>query len=118
MYLEKLSMQIRDAIGALAGPRGIVDSRARWFERAARKANVSPRSIKSAFYGEITDPEHKVIRRILRAAEATNQAAANDLAITYRTMAERLQRTDPDMHQHDIDALLTAARILVRENQA
>lgn len=114
--LEKISMQIRDAISALAGPRGVVDSRARWFERAARKANVSPRSIKSAFYGEITDPEHKVIRRILSAAEARNKAAAHEIAATYRVAAERLRAADPDFHQHDIAALVAAARIICGEN--
>ncbi len=112
--LEKLSVHVREAINVIAGPREIFDSRDRWLARAAEKAGVTFRSMRSAFYGEIKDPEHKVIRRIMSAAEVKARREANELAEKFQTIANGLNATDPDFYQSDIAALINAARILSR----
>lgn len=110
--VQKSDMRVREAINTVAGPRGWSETRESWLARAARLVGVTPRSMRSAFYGGICDPEHKVVRRIISAAEVKAKAEANELASRFQTIAAGLNATDPDFHREDIAALIGAARML------
>lgn len=114
MEAEKSSgeRKMRDAIAAVAGPRGWNETRESWLARAARRAGITCRTMKALWYGEIADPEHKAARRILEAAERDGRAEAQQLADKFEIIARGINATDPDFHSPDVAALLNAARIL------
>lgn len=100
--LEKFSKGIgmRELIAAVAGPRTWSDTRESWLARAARRAGISYRQVKSLWYGEIKDDRHRSARLMRDAAEK------------YQAIASALDQTDSEFHQHDIAALLDLARTL------
>jgi hypothetical protein len=100
---------MRDLVAAAAGPRQWNDTRESWLARAARNAGVSYRQAKALFYGEITDDEHKTVRRM---REAAGQHEAEQLAHRFEALAGSLQSRDADFHSSDVAALLHAARAL------
>lgn len=105
---DKASKKMRELVFAVAGP--LPDkSRKNLFSTAARNAGVSYRSARSVFYGEIADPEHKVVRRLKIAA---GQHAAENLADQFADLASALNIRDADFHSEDIAALVSAARAL------
>lgn len=110
MSSEKASM--RDVIATVAGPRTWNDTRESWLARAARRANISYRSAKSLWYGEINDAEHKAARRMVKAAEQHGRDEARELAGRFESIAVALGATDADFHREDVVALLYAARAL------
>lgn len=103
-------------IGTIAGPYLPNDTRESWLARAAVAAKVSCRQIRSLYYGQTTDPKHSVAVSVLSAADKARleeaQRDARKIADIYRGRAEALARVDEDFHRPEIDALLTAARIL------
>jgi hypothetical protein len=106
--MENLSSEnFRELIEAVT-PRSVNDSRESWLRRAARLAGCSYRSAKSVFYQEITDPDHKTITKLRRAA----QHHANNLARQFELAAVALDHRDADFHLHDIDAFRAAAHAL------
>lgn len=119
---EKMSAAInwQGEIGAIAGPFG--GNRKSWLARAARTARVPFRQIKALYYGESSDPKHSVGEKILSAAEqARISEARKDAAVVaeiYRRHAEALAVGGQDTDRPEVDALLTAARILGRGNSA
>lgn len=104
---EKAS-KMRELVFAVAGflpDKG----RKTLFATAARNARVSYRAVKSVFYGEITDPDHKAIRRMKMAA---GQHEAQELANRFQHLAGALKHRDADFHSEDIAALISAAHAL------
>ena len=103
---EKAS-KMRELVIAVAGPGG--GNRKSLLARAARNARVTYRTAKSIFYGDITDPEHKAVRRMKLAA---GQHEAEQLAERFEGLAVALDARDADFHSADIVALIHAARAL------
>lgn len=56
-------------IALLAGPRENRDSRESWIAKAARPPALTLRTIKSLYYGEITDPVHPAVVALKEAAD-------------------------------------------------
>jgi len=108
---EKL-FEMREAVEIVAGPRGFNDTRESWLARAARRANVSYRTTRALWYGEITDPEHKAARRMTDAARRHGAIEAKELAGRFETIAASMRVTDEDRYRADIDAMVHAARAL------
>ena len=104
----------QDEITAIAGPYD--GNRKSWLSRAARRADVTYRQMKSLWCGQTTNPRHKTASSVLSAADqARLQEARRDaiqLAEIYHQRAEALAHVDADFHRPEIDALVTAARIL------
>lgn len=103
-----------DEISTIAG--SFDGNRKGWLSRAARKADTTYRQVKALYYGESKNPRHSVATKILSAAvQARLEEARRDaarLADIYQTTAQTLVNIDPDFHRGDIDALVSAARIL------
>lgn len=100
--------KMRELVFAVAG--WLPDrNRKKLFAKAARNAGVSYRSAKSVFYGEITDPDHKTVRRMKLAA---GRHEAQSLADRFQHLAGALNQRDADFHSEDIAALLHAAGAL------
>ncbi len=112
--------RIQDIIAILAGPRDWNETRTRWLDRAAIAAgiidengNPAHRQIHAIWYGEVTDEEHRNIRRLRAAADAKRiKDAAEQL--------ERIaQEIGPWLDRERIDLLLdTAGRIRAMGSQA
>jgi hypothetical protein len=100
---------MRDLVAAAAGPRQWNDTRESWLARAARNAGVSYRQAKALFYGEITDDEHKTVRR-MRAAAGRHEAA--ELAHRYEALASTYHLRDEDLLRSDVAAFIDAVRAL------
>lgn len=116
---KKMSSHVIDwknEIGAVAGPFLPNDTKQSWLSRASRRCSVSLRHLQSIYYGHVTDPKHSVASSILSAADqARLEEARRDaakLADIYQTTAQTLVNIDPDFHRGQIDALVSAARIL------
>lgn len=116
--MENHTVSIREAIAVVAGPRLPSDTKASWLDRAARRAGVSYRQIRSLFYGEITDQKHLAFRRIIDAAAENGRREANKLAEQFETVAASLRIRDPGFYGPDVDAMLALARRLRGEDSA
>lgn len=103
---------MRDVVAAVAGPRGWGETRESWLARAARAADVTYRQAKALFYGEITDPEHRAVRRMKAAAERQGRREAAELAAKFDSIARSMNAADQDFYSADVAALLSAARVL------
>ena len=88
---------MRNLIASVAGPRSWSDTRESWLARAARRAGISYRQVKSIWYGEITDPHHRSVRLLRDAAEKYGAIA---------------QAIDPVIYREEVAALLDLARKL------
>jgi hypothetical protein len=101
-------------IAIVAGPREWGDTRESWLARVPRRVStVTFRTVRALWYGEITDPNHWAARDIRREAqliEARREAAA--VAARYETIIGGLNARDPDFHQPEIAALVSALRSL------
>lgn len=111
---------MREEIAFLAGPREWGVTRESWLNAVTAKVpNVSFRTVKALWYGEIVDPDHWAARDIKRAVEviqAQREAAA--LASQLETILGGLARVDPNFHQPTIAALLGTVRKLRGETGA
>ncbi len=111
---------MREEIAVLAGPRDWGVTRERWLERVTEKVpNVTYRTVKALWYGEIVDPDHWAARDIRRAVEviqAQREAAA--LATQLETLIGGLNVTDPNFHQPTIAALVGTLRKLRGQDRA
>lgn len=98
---------VRKEIAIVAGSRGWDDTRESWLARVPRRVpTVSFRTVRSLWYGEISNPDHWAARDIRRAAEiiqARNEASA--LAGQYQTIIGGLRATDENFHGAEIDRL-------------
>lgn len=94
------SARMRELIASVAGPRLWSDTRESWLARAARGAGISYRQVKSLWYGEIADVNHRSARLMRDAAEK------------YEALASSLNHRDAEFHREDISALLALARSL------
>lgn len=113
---------MRREIAFLAGVRGWGDTRASWLARVPREVRkalgtatetVSYRTVKSLWYGQISDPEHAAARDISRAAEiirARQDALA--LAEKYQSLAGSMRGADESFYSADIARLERVARLL------
>jgi hypothetical protein len=105
---------MRKEIAILAGPREWGETRASWLDKAKDLVpNVSHRTMKALWYGEISDPEHWAARDIKRAVEVLQaQREAASLAQQLETIISGLNVTDPDFHKPSTAALVSALRAL------
>jgi hypothetical protein len=122
--LEKFSKdeEMRNEIERVAGPRTWGQTRESWLSRVPRAVKkilgtetetISYRTVKSLWYGQIKDPEHKAIRHIRRAAQLIKaQKQALTLAQQYQTIARGMNDADKDLFSSDIARLERVARVL------
>ncbi len=105
---------MRKEIAFLAGPREWGQTRESWLARVpVIVQTVTYRTVKSLWYGEISDEDHWAARDIRRAvAIIRTQQEAAALAAKYETIARGLDAMDPDFHQPDVAALLAMVRKL------
>lgn len=96
---------VRELVAIVAGPREWSDTRESWFQRAARRSQLSFRTIRSIWYGEITDEGHHAVRLLRHAAE--RQAAQQ-----FESIAASLRAIDPEFHSPRIAQYLDLARAL------
>jgi hypothetical protein len=112
--MSVIEVNWQNEIGVIAGPYD--GNRKGWLSRAARRANVTYRTVKALYYGESTNPRHSVAASILSAAELARiedaRRDASEIAQIYYRRAETLAAIDEDFHRTEIDALIEAARIL------
>lgn len=111
--LEKSSkMSTRDAIAVLAGP--YQGNRDRWLANASKSvAGVSFRTMRSLWHNEITNPDHLAAQAVIRQAKIIEaQRDAAKLGDIYRKAARAMGDLNPDLYRHQIDVLVSAARIL------
>lgn len=105
---------MRREIAILAGPREWGDTRESWLNKVKNLVpNVSHRTIKALWYGEIKDPSHwaaRDIRRAVEVLEAQREAAA--LAAQLESIISGLNVSDPDFHKPSTAALVSALRSL------
>lgn len=108
----------QEEISAIAGPYD--GNRKSWLSRAATRANVTYRQMKSLWYGQTANPRLNVATSVLTAADMARlrEARRDALAIAdiYHRHAEALASVDEDFHRLEIDALIEAARILGGRN--
>lgn len=121
--LEKLSkMCVREAMIELVGRPPAYGEQPRWLQVVADKVGITFRTARSIWNGEIEDENHLAVRRLRQVLqEETLRKARRDaqqVAGLYRQYAETLAATDPNSNRSEIDALLTAARILGGRNSA
>lgn len=111
---EKFSgvRRMRELIAAVAGERSWNETRESWFARAARQTGVSFRQVKAAFYGEISDDNHRTARLLKDAADRKGKQEASQLANQFEQIARAIDATDSNFHGEDVAALLHAARML------
>jgi len=114
--VEKSSkMSTREAIAIWAGP--FDGNRDRWLANAAKAVKgVTFRTMRSLWHGEIDDPDHLAAIAIREQAQKIQtKKARNDvakLASIYKGAAKAMENVDPDFYRNQIDALVSAARIL------
>ncbi len=98
----------RELVASVAGPFEYSDNRKSWLNRAARRSGLSYRTIKSVWYGEITDESHHSIRLLKHAANERTEVLARRL----ETIARGMEQTDPNFYRPDVSALIHAIRCL------
>lgn len=110
--LEKVSENgwLRELVIVVAGPRQWTDTRESWLARAARRAGISYRQVKSIWYGEIADRDHRSVRLLRDAAEQNARGEASELANKLETIARGMRASDPDFYREDMSALVDVAR--------
>lgn len=108
--MEK-SVNWREEIAVIAGPFGYQESRESWLAKAADKAKVTFRTVKSLFYGHHENPSYETASKIKKAADDARREALA-LAQQYAQMAGALYAKDQDFYCDDIHALVDAARAL------
>jgi hypothetical protein len=117
METEKSSNNSGDGMNAvspktlladLCGPREIHDSRESWLRRGARLAGVSYRQVKSIFYGEIQNPEHRAVRAIRETLERekTRRYGATDDTPAALARRLRVKLNDLDRTRNEIAELV------------
>ena len=99
----------RELVAEVAGPRSWTDTRETWLDRAAERAGITYRTIRSIWHGDIKKENHYAIQ-LLRLAAA--HRAATELAARYESIAAGLGAADPEFHRDQIAALLDVARKL------
>jgi hypothetical protein len=108
--MEK-SVNWREEIAIIAGPFGYQESRESWLAKAADKAKVTFRTVKSLFYGHHDNPSYETASKIKKAADEARREALY-LAEQYQQTAGALYAKDQDFYRDDITALVDAARAL------
>lgn len=109
-------------IELIAGPVRVTDTKESWLARAARLSASKFWHVKALYEGKLTDPKYSVAFKIVSAADrARIEEAKRDVkkvAGLYRSHAERLATIDEDFYREQIDALVSAARLLGERNNA
>ena len=122
-----LSVNWQKEISDIVGPIRPGDTKDSWLGKAHDvvvqfNKNVSFRQLRDLFQGYVTDPKYSVAISVLSAAEQARlqeaKCDAKKLAGIYKRNADALTAIDADFHQEQIDALVTAARILSGENRS
>lgn len=116
--MSQLALEMRQAIAAVAGPRGWQETREYWLARAARRIGITYRQTKSLFYQECRDPRASVVQRVRDAALRHAKREASELADRFDNIAGAMHASDPDFYRQDVDALVSAARALRRLDSA
>ena len=109
--MAEKSSGMRELVAVVAGPRGWSDTRESWLARAARRAGVNYRTIKTIYYGELTDERHPAAR-FLRIEAQRRAARSEGYASRLESAAHTLEHIDPEIHGEDITALRALANRL------
>ncbi len=112
--LEKWSkMSAREAMIAIAGGPPAYGELPRWLTKVSKAAGISFRTARSLWLNEIKNPDHLAARAVRQQAQI--EEARRDAAVVanfFNSRAQALANVDPDFHREQIDAFLTAARIV------
>lgn len=95
--VSSLSIEMRQAIIRLGGPRDWYATRESWLAKAARNAGITYRTAKSLFYCEAEDPRASVVERIRTAIAARctqDEVKARD---EFSELSARLARLEAAM---------------------
>lgn len=115
MWSKVAKMSVREAMITIAGTPGYGEQ-PRWLQKVADAANISKRTARSLWRGEIYSAGHRAVRAVREAAERRQlelaRQEARSLADQFQTIAGALGAKDPDFHSEDINSLVHAARIL------
>lgn len=90
--MSGIAEELREAIIALAGPRGDVDTKESWLNRAARRAGISYRQAQRLYYRECRDPRYSVVERISKALATHNRKAAGANIADIATIRNEIDR--------------------------
>lgn len=101
--LNALADEMQQSIAAVAGPRGLHDTRETWLARAARRCGISRRQAKAFFYGEASNPRHADVEKVRAAALKHNPAELRRAGVIheFEQLRERVER---------LETLLAASR--------
>ena len=102
---------MRREISIVAGPMLWSDNRKSWLSRVPEKLpNLTLRTIKAIWDGEITSEKHWAILELRRAvAVIETQRELTRLSNKYETMAQQLLLLDAQFHRFEADRLLAVA---------
>jgi hypothetical protein len=120
------SFLMRKEIALIAGPRGWGDTKLSWLARVPRevkkllgteKETISFRTVKSLWFGEITNPDHHAARDVRRAAAIIEaRKDAQELAAKYQTLVGAMNASaDANLYSEQIARLERVARLLCGE---
>lgn len=112
MWTKLAKMSVREAMIELVGKPGYGEQ-PRWFEKVANAANISKRTARALWRGEIQDHNHRAIVAVRRAAElaaARKETAA--LAAQFRATIGGMREVDESFFGPQIDRLERLVRQL------
>lgn len=105
-------MSAREAMITLAGKPGHGEQ-PRWLEKVANAANISKRSARDLWRGDISDHNHRAAVAVHHAVELKRTRAEKAaLEAQLQTIIGGLNARDPDFHSEDIASLVLAVRAL------
>ncbi len=103
--LEQRSMRqlVLDAAGCDGNHKHVISI-------AAERAGLSYRTVKSIYFGEIKNEQHKAVRKL---SEAAKRNIPQDFANLLGRQASNMERADPEMYG-DVVASLRAVECALR----
>lgn len=114
---------MRELVCAVGGVLQPDEGRKTWLARVARRAGISARSARAAFYGEVRGETHRAgieakLRDVVRKQEKAARDELAELRERVATMERRLMAIDPDFHQPSADGYREAVSAVGRQDHA
>jgi tRNA C32,U32 (ribose-2'-O)-methylase TrmJ len=114
-----VARELKQAIAALAGPRGLYDTRESMLARAARRAGITFGQAKRLFYAELPNPSASLADKVRAAAAAAQEDIARNEYSQLLTAIARLEATLGTSGKDRSSPEVYALRVLVgRANSA
>lgn len=113
MWTKWTQMSAREAMIELVGKPFSYGEQKRWLKRVADAANISVRSARALWRGEISDHNHRASIAIQRALELKQaRAEAKALAAQYQQIIGGMRAQDEGFYSTEIDRLERIVRDL------